>query len=93
MSGAWKQNIFLSNYGFRYDTLKLYGITGRFIYDLNATLSGDIQNFPTNILRIPTLNKDNAILIHFQSDYTVRGRGFHLWYQSSKYLFSVHVVF
>ena len=78
---------------FRYDILKFYRISGRFIYDFNITLSGDIQNFPSNVLRIHSLNKDNSILIHFQSDYTGRGRGFHIWYQSSKYLFSVHVIF
>ena len=80
-------------YFFRYDTLKFYRISGRFIYNFNTTLSGDIQNFPSNVVRMNSLKKDSSILIHFQSDYTATGRGFHIWYQSSKYLFSVHVVF
>ena len=78
---------------FRYDTLKLYHIIGRFIHGPRRTLSGDIQDFSSNVLKIRSLKKDCTVLIHFQSDYSVGGRGFHIWYQSSKYLFSVHVIF
>ena len=73
----------------RYDNLRLYRISGRYIKEMDISpLSGDMKNLQYNALTIYSLNEDNTVLVRFQSDYSVSGRGFHIWYQSSKNLFS-----
>ena len=49
------------------------------------SLSGGIENFPSNIISLDTINEDHTVLLNFKSDYSSAKRGFEIWYQTGKY--------
>ena len=49
------------------------------------SLSGGIENFPSNIISLDSINEDHIVLFNFKSDYSLAKRGFEIWYQTGKY--------
>ena len=80
MSKEFMQSILI----FRYDFLKVFLIVGRDRQEIRS-LSGGMENFPTNIISLDSINEDHIVLFNFKSDYSSDKRGFEIWYQTGKY--------
>ena len=69
---------------FRHDFLNVFLIVGRDRQEIRS-LSGGMENFPTNIISLDSINEDHIVLFNFKSDYSSDKRGFEIWYQTGKY--------
>ena len=69
---------------FRHDFLNVFLIVGRDRQEIRS-LSGGMENFPTTIVSLDSINEDHIVLFNFKSDNSSDKRGFEIWYQTGKY--------
>ena len=69
---------------FRYDFLNVSFTIGRRTHGIRS-LSGGMENFPSNVISLDSINEHHIVLFNFKSDHISARRGFEIWYQTGKY--------